>query len=114
MKQNTAKRPFIDLSDHLQDTTDSISHHLANCDTYLRVLSSIKLYEIGYYDQNDLDKNLDMIFKNRSKLIKNAQKDRLRRAKISLNKGQIAIWLLEKLSTFAIFLGSILVSHYLL
>ena len=32
------KTPLIDFSDHLQSASDDISHHVANIDTYIRVL----------------------------------------------------------------------------
>nr|DAS13679.1 MAG TPA: hypothetical protein [Caudoviricetes sp.] len=44
MKQDTPKRPFIDFADYLQGSSDDINFHIANSETYLRALCTIKLY----------------------------------------------------------------------
>ena len=111
MKQS--KRPLIDFDDHLQNATDDIGHHIANSETYLRVLCTIKLREIGYYDEDDMHENLNAIFDNRAKHLKQNAKDKQNRAKVSLDKRQITMWLLDKLTTFVVFLCSLLAARYL-
>ena len=106
------KTPLIDFSDHLQSASDDISHHVANIDTYIRVLCAIKLHEIGRFSNEELSKSLDGIFKNRSVLINTNSKKETKRAKVSLDKGQIVMWILEKITTFAIFLVSLLLAKW--
>nr|DAP22329.1 MAG TPA: hypothetical protein [Caudoviricetes sp.] len=46
------------------------------------------------------------------KLIKITAKKIGKRIQITLNKGQIAMWILEKITTFAIFLVSLLLAKW--
>lgn len=111
MKQS--KRPFIDFDDHLQNAADDVNRHIANSDAYLRALCAIKLYEIGRYDEDKLHSTLNEIFDNRASLLRQNAKDRQNRAIASLDKRQIAMWLLDKAAAFVVFLCSLLAARYL-
>lgn len=113
MKKDNNKRPTIDFNDYLQGATDDINIHMANSDAYLRALCTIKLYEIGCLKEDDLYEKLNLIFDNRTSLLSQNAKNTQKRAKVSLHKQQIAMWLLEKAATFVVFLCSLLVARYL-
>ena len=107
MKQS--KRPFIDFDDHLQNAADDVNRHIANSDAYLRALCAIKLY-----DEDKLHSTLNEIFDNRASLLRQNAKDRQNRAIASLDKRQIAMWLLlDKAAAFVVFLCSLLAARYL-
>lgn len=97
MTTNTPKKPLLDLNNYAEEIANDERHHALNQDTYLRALFVIKLYEIGKFNKNELDKNLNIIFNNRQKLIKSHKHTEGQKGLINITLKEILIVVISAL-----------------